>query len=93
MTTPPTIIPGRCPTCHAAPGMPCRTEEGPVAQRPHAQRGFINDPEWCPSPTSDHKHSESWYDCKPCDLCGDDSKPSPVTAAVPVTAPATPPPR
>lgn len=33
------------------------------------------DPEYCASPTSDHKHSESWYDCLPCTLCGDDSKP------------------
>lgn len=33
------------------------------------------DPEYCPSPTGDHKHSESWYDCLPCTLCGDDSVP------------------
>lgn len=37
---------------------------------------MTRDPEYCPRPLdSRHQHSESWYDCEPCDFCGDDSVP------------------
>lgn len=43
----------------------------------YEEGGYLvkTDREYCISPTSDHKHSESWYDCEPCELCGDDSVP------------------
>ena len=49
------------------------------------------DQEYCPlSLADDHKHSESWYDCEPCDLCGDNSVPESCDCGKPGHAADTP---
>lgn len=46
------------------------------------------DPEFCPKAALPRTiHSESWYDCKPCDRCGNDSVPESCDCGRPSHAP------